>query len=144
MEGSNDDLVATTKRKIEGEPVSKQPRTADGVVRNPALLNPMDMTPTPTKTPKSTKKNKSRKKTSKAKKASDIRDRVGNYSLLEKLAHAASRITFVQLARGDADEETKQLRFLLKILRGHTLLVKELPTGKGAEKRKLKFVPVRV
>lgn len=70
----------------------------------------MYMIPIPTKMPNATKnKSSTRRKTTKVKPIVDIRYQVGKYNLLEELARAASEIKFGQLARGDADEATKNV-----------------------------------
>lgn len=125
MEGRNDDLVAATKSTLDGEPVTKHHRPTICI---PSLLNPTNVTPFTTKTTKATKnKAGAHRKTKKSKAGSDIREQVGKHNLLEELARAASGITFGLLAHVDAEETTKELRRLLKIWIGHTLVAQEHP-----------------
>lgn len=119
---SDGDLVATTKRTSDGEPLPKQLRTDDPMedveptdqfIRRP----PVEFSATPHRgatrrvrqIPKPKRPKSKRKKTNKAK----IHEHVGKYNVVSDFANAPSGITFGQLLRGDAQEATKQIRRIL-------------------------------
>ena len=125
---NDEDVVATTKRTAEGEPLPKQPRgegpqTMSELTRT--TIQPTSRPPSvPTigetqqkmlrtyGVPKAAKKPKNKRKERKSKKES-IQEHVGKYNVITEFANAPAGLTFGQLVRGDAIEAVKMIRKLL-------------------------------
>ena len=113
-----DEVVAATKRDVEGVAIPKQ-RATDGqqkLLVNPRLQDSQmrnEYTPLGSRVrPVSNTAMKGKKTRARKSKRSGIQEHVGKYSVLSELANAPSGLTFWQMARDDADEENKEIRRL--------------------------------
>ena len=107
----NAEVVAVTKRTVDGEPVPKQTRV-EGIIPLSSLLNPA--TGPKGSISKVTSKEKKVKKKKKTKSGNlSVQHHVGVYDVISELAKASSGLTFGQLARGDAEDAKNKLRRIL-------------------------------
>ena len=110
-EANDGEVVAVTKRNVDGEPLPKQLKTHEEVAIHRLLDPPVPFEVqrralTPDAGPRRSYQKKKLKKTSKK---TSLQEHVGKYNVISELANAPSGLTFGQLIRGDADVAKKEI-----------------------------------